>query len=147
MENLAQPSISLVSSMLVTSILPLVILLIATELSLKFPSQRKSIGTATAAIGVLEILGFFMLSITIEEVIYRVPFSPRIIMVMQGSITMIGGLVILYYAKPKRISYLEKSIASSVEKQELPLRQDNSDQTAQMDNIDSIIIETEKETT
>jgi hypothetical protein len=100
---LAQPTISIVSALLITSILPLVILLIATELSLKFPSQRKSIGTATSVISVLEILGFFTLSLTIEEVTYRTPFSPRIIMVMQGTITLIGGLVILLYAKSKKI--------------------------------------------
>jgi hypothetical protein len=100
---LTQPTISIVSALLTTSILPLVILLIATELSVKYPSQRKSIGTATSVIGVLEVLGFFMLSITIEEVIYRIPFSPRIIMVMQGTITLIGGLVILFYAKTKKI--------------------------------------------
>lgn len=96
---MAQPSLSLVSALLITSILPLAILLIATELSLKYPSKRKSIGTVVAIIGILEIMGFFMLSLTIEGVTYRIPFSPRIIMVMQGSITLIGGLVMLYYAK------------------------------------------------
>jgi hypothetical protein len=100
---LAQPTISIVSALLITSILPIVILLIATELSLKHPSQRKNIGTVLATIGVLELLGLFTLSITIEEVIYRIPFSPRIIMVMQGTITLIGGLVILFYAKSKKI--------------------------------------------
>ena len=144
---MAQPTISIVSALLITSILPLVILLIATELSLKHPSQRKNIGTVLAIIGVLELLGFFMLSLSIDGVAYRIPFSPRIIMVMQGSITLTGGLAILYYSQPKRISLLEKSIAPSVEKQEIPLRQDNSDQTAQIDNIDAIFIEKEKETT
>ena len=99
---MAQPAVSIVTALLITSILPLVILLIATELSLKFPSQRKSIGTTTSVIGVLEILGFFMLSITIEEVIYIVPFSPRIIMLMQGTLTLVGGLVILFYARSKK---------------------------------------------
>jgi hypothetical protein len=99
---MAQPTISIVSALLLTSILPLVILLIATELSLKYESKRKSIGTAAALIGVLEMLGFFMLAITIEEVTYRIPFSPRIIMLIQGSITLIGGLVILFYAKSKK---------------------------------------------
>lgn len=121
--------------------------MIATELSLKYPLKRKSIGTVLAVIGVLEMLGFFMLSFTIDGVAYRIPFSPRIIMVMQGSITLTGGLVILYYSKPKIPRDLKKSIASSVEKQEIPLRQDNSDQTVQMDNIETVIIETEKETT
>ena len=100
---MAQPTISIVSALLITSILPLVILLIAAELSLKFPSLRKRIGTATSVIGVLELLGFFTLSLTIEEVTYRIPFSPRIIMVMQGTLTLIGGLVILFYAKTKKI--------------------------------------------
>ena len=146
MESLAQPAVSMVSALLVASILPLVILLVATELSLKFPLQRKNIGTVLAVIGVLEMLGFFMLSITIEEVIYRVPFSPRIIMVMQGSITLIGGLVMLFYAKPKRRD-VERSLALSVEKQEMPLRQDENDQTAQMGAIDKIVTESEKEAT
>jgi hypothetical protein len=101
---LAQPSVSLVSALLVTSILPLVILFVAVAISLKLPSHRKSIGTSVAVIGILEMLGFFMLSLTIEEVIYRIPFSPRIIMLMQGSITLIGGLVILFYAKSKNSS-------------------------------------------
>ena len=99
---MAQPAVSIVTALLITSILPLVILLIATELSLKFPSQRKRIGTATSVIGVLEILGFFMLSITIEEVVYRIPFSPRIIMVMQGTLTLVGGLVILFFSRIKK---------------------------------------------
>ena len=99
---MAQPAVSIVTALLITSILPLVILLIATELSLKFPSQRKSIGTTTSVIGVLEILGFFMLSITIEEVVYRIPFSPRIIMVMQGTLTLVGGLVILFFSRIKK---------------------------------------------
>jgi hypothetical protein len=99
---LAQPSISLVSSLLVTSILPLVILFVAVALSLKLPSHRKIIGTSVAGIGVLELAGFFMLSVTIEEVIYRIPFSPRAIMLMQGSITLIGGLVMLFYAKSEK---------------------------------------------
>lgn len=119
--------------------------MIATELSLKYPLKRKSIGTVLAVIGVLEMLGFFMLSFTIDGIAYRIPFSPRIIMVMQGSITLTGGLAILFYSKPKSISHLNKSIASSVEKQEIPLRQDNGDQTVQMDNIDAVIIEPEKE--
>lgn len=142
---MAQPEISTVSALLITATLPLIILVIATELSLKYPLKRKSIGTVLAVIGVLEMLGFFMLSFTVNGVAYRIPFSPRIIMVMQGSITLTGGLAILYYSKPKRISHLKKSIAPNVEKQEIPLRQDNGDQTAQMDNIDAVIIEPEKE--
>ena len=95
--------ISIVSALLITSILPLVILLIFTGLSLKYASKRKSIGSVAALIGILEILGFFTLSLTIEEVTYRIPFSPRIIMVMQGTLTLIGGLAILFYAKSKKI--------------------------------------------
>lgn len=98
---MAQPEISIASTLIITSILPVLILLIATQLSLKYSSKRKSIGTVVAVIGVLEMIGFFMLSFTIEGVTYRVPFSPRIIMLMQGSITLIGGLAILFYAKSK----------------------------------------------
>ena len=144
---MAQPAISTVSAILITSILPLVIFFVATELSLKYPSKRKTIGTVLAIIGVLEILGFFMLSFTIEGVTYRIPFSPRIIMLMQGSITLTGGLVILYYTKPKRIDYLEKSITPSVKKQEILLREENSDQAEQMGTIDKMLAEIEEEAT
>jgi hypothetical protein len=143
---LAQPAVSMVSAMLIVSILPLVSLFVAVALSLKYPLKRKGIGTSVAVIGVLEMLGFFMLSFTIEEVTYRIPFSPRIIMLMQGSITLIGGLVMLFFAKTKRRD-LERSIVSSVGKQEMPLREDTNDRTAQMDNIDAKSIGTEKETT
>ena len=84
---MAQPEISIVSTLILTSILPLIILLSAAELSLKYHSRRKSIGTVVAVIGVLEMIGFLMLSLTIEGVTYRIPFSPRIIMLMQGSFT------------------------------------------------------------
>jgi hypothetical protein len=119
----------------------------ATELSLKYPLKRKNIGTVLAIIGILEVLGFFMLSFTFEGVTYRIPFSPRLIMVMQGSITLTGGLVILYYAKPQRINNTEKPNPPNVEKQEIPLRQDATDQKKQIGTIDDIIIETENGTT
>jgi predicted membrane protein len=144
---LAQPTISIVSTLLITAILPLIILLMATELSLKYPLKRKNIGTVLAIIGILEVLGFFMLSFTFEGVTYRIPFSPRLIMVMQGSITLTGGLVILYYAKPQRINNTEKPNPPNVEKQEIPLRQDATDQKKQIGTIDDIIIETENGTT
>jgi hypothetical protein len=100
---LLKPTISIVSALFITSVLPLVILLIFTGLSLKYAAKRKSIGSVAALVGILEILGFFTLSLTIEEVTYRTPFSPRIIRVMQGTITLIGGLVILLYTKSKKI--------------------------------------------
>jgi hypothetical protein len=99
---MSQPAFSIISASLITIVLPLSILLVAVALSMKLPSHRKSIGTSVAVIGVLELSGFFMLSVTIEEVIYRIPFSPRAIMLMQGSITLIGGLVMLFYAKSKK---------------------------------------------
>ena len=90
-------------------------------------------------------MGFFMLSFTFEGIAYRIPFSPRVVMVMQGSITLNGGLVIFYYAKPKRIDYLEKTVPPNVEKQEILFRQDDSDQTEQVDAINMVLTETEKE--
>lgn len=144
---MAQPTISIVSTLLITAILPLIILLMATDLSLKYPLKRKNIGTVLAIIGVLEVIGFFMLSFTFEGVTYRIPFSPRLIMVMQGSITLTGGLVILYYAKPQRINNMEKPNPPHVEKQEIPLRQDTTEQKKQIGTIDDIIIETENGTT
>ena len=80
---MAQQAFSIVSAFLITSIFPLVILLVAVGLSLKHPLKRKSVGTVLAIVGVLEILGFFMLSLTVEGVTYRIPFSPRMVMVEQ----------------------------------------------------------------
>jgi hypothetical protein len=68
-------------------------------------------------------------------------------MVMQGSITLTGGLVILYYAKPKEIDRLEKSIPLSVEKSEIPVRQETVDQEKSIGTIDGILSETEEEMT
>jgi hypothetical protein len=99
---MSQPAVSIVSTVLITSILPLGILFVAATLSVKFFSKRKSIGTVLAIIGVLEMLGFFMFSITLEGVSYLIPFSPRVIMLVQGAITLFGGLVTLFYAKPKK---------------------------------------------
>jgi glucose uptake protein GlcU len=98
---MSQPAFSIISASLITIVLPLSILLVAAALSVKYFSKRKRIGTVLAIIGVLEMLGYFMLYFTFEGVSYRIPFSPREIMLIQGIITLYGGIVILLYAKPK----------------------------------------------
>jgi hypothetical protein len=60
---------------------------------------------------------------------------------------LIGGLAILYYAKPIGRVHVGKSVPPSVEKHEIPLRQDASVQMEQMGAMDEMLAEAEKETT
>jgi hypothetical protein len=82
---------------------PLVILLTSVALSVKYVAHRKTIGLALAIIGLLEMVGFFMFSVTLGYISYRISYLPRQIILLQGFITLSGGVVTVFYAKPKKI--------------------------------------------
>jgi hypothetical protein len=54
------------SAILVAVLVPLAILIVSVVLSVKCFVCRRTIGTAIAVIGMLEMVGFFMFSITID---------------------------------------------------------------------------------
>ena len=91
-----------VSFIIISIMLPLSIILIATGLSVKYYLKRKSIGTVLTVIGFLEVILFNMFSITFEGIKYRLPYTLRANMLLLGSITVIWGIITLFYAKPKK---------------------------------------------
>ena len=100
---MSQPVFSVDSAVLIAIIVPVVILLTSLVLSLKYVAHRKTIGLALAIIGLLEMVGFFMFSVTLGYISYRISYLPRQIILLQGFITLSGGVVTVFYAKPKKI--------------------------------------------
>jgi hypothetical protein len=89
------------SAVMIAVMVPLVILIISLVLSLKCFVCRRTIGKAVAIIGILEMMSFFMFSISLDYIVYQVPYEARLIISLQGLLTILGGLVTLVSAKPK----------------------------------------------
>ena len=90
------------SAILIALIVPLAILIVSVILSLKRSVYRKTIGRAIAVIGVLEMVGFFMFSITLGYTVYQIPYEARVIIFLQGLSTVLGGLLTFSSSKPKK---------------------------------------------
>jgi hypothetical protein len=88
--------------MLIAISVPVVILMISLILSLKCFVCRKTIGKAVALIGILEMIGFFMFTITIGNTEYIVPYEARMIIFLQGFLTILSGVATSVSAKPKK---------------------------------------------
>lgn len=104
---MAPPSLPIVTAMLITTVVPLAILYAGRTLSLMYSDYKKIFGAGLIIIGLLEIVGFFQFHITISGVTYIIPQPTKIIILVQGFMTLIVGLL-TFYSKPKPIPALEK---------------------------------------
>jgi hypothetical protein len=60
----------------------------------------------------LEMLGFYMFSITINEIAYLMPYEARIIIFLQGLLTSLAGLATVISAKPGKTKGIQKTTES-----------------------------------
>ena len=100
-------SFPVVPSMMVTLIAPLAILYAGKALSVKYSAYKKIFGFCLIVMGLLEIVGFFQFHITINDITYIIPQHPKIIMLVQGFMTLLIGLD-TFYSKPKPMPALQK---------------------------------------
>jgi hypothetical protein len=96
------------SAILIALIVPIAILIVSAILSMKRSVYRRNIGRAVAIIGVLEMVGFFMFSITLGYIVYRIPYEARVIIFLQGLSTVLGGLLTFSSSKPKKTKDIRK---------------------------------------
>ena len=99
---MSQPEFSFAIAYLVTLIVPLVILITCAFLALKYVTHRRSIGASLALIGAFEIIAHLQVTATLSGISYQIPYIPRLILLLQGFLTIIGGLATIHYAKPKK---------------------------------------------
>ena len=99
---MSQPEFSFAIAYIVTLIVPLVILITCVFLAVKYITHRKIIGTSLALIGVFEIIAHLQVTATLNGISYQIPYIPRLILLLQGFLTIIGGLATIHYAKPKK---------------------------------------------
>jgi hypothetical protein len=81
--------------------IPIVILLVGILLSVKYFAYRKPIGVGLITIGILEILPFFIFYLVLNDLSHGIPFTPLSIIFIEGCITLVVGVVILFFTKPK----------------------------------------------
>jgi hypothetical protein len=89
-------------AILIVLAVPLIILAVSVLLSLKCHVCRRTVGITIAVIGMLEMVGFFMFSITLNYIVYQIPYITRIIILIQGVMTFFGGIITLVSAQPKK---------------------------------------------
>jgi len=104
---MSPPSLPILTSMMVTLIVPLAILYAGKTLSVKYSAYKKIFGFCLIVMGLLEIVGFFQFHITINDITYIIPQHPKIIMLVQGFMTLLIGLD-TFYSKPKPMPALQK---------------------------------------
>ena len=85
--------------------IPLVILLVGILLSVKFSAYRKPIGAGLITVGILEILPFVLFYLGLNDVSYLMPSTPLSIIFIEGCITLVCGIVIVFLSKPKKQSF------------------------------------------
>jgi hypothetical protein len=107
-ERLAPASLPVVSAMLITLVVPLAILYAGKVLSVRYSTYKKVFAVGLIAVGLLEIVGFFQFSITINEVVYLIQQHLKIIILVQGFMTLLAGLLAFYSKTPKTIDTLQK---------------------------------------
>jgi hypothetical protein len=105
---MAPASVAVVSAMIITLVVPLVILYAGKVLSVRYSAYKKFFGAGLIAVGLLEIVGFFQFSITINDVTYLIPQHLKIIVLVQGFMTLLVGLLTFYSKPPKTIEPLQK---------------------------------------
>mgnify|MGYP006958016989 CR=1 FL=1 len=102
------------TAIMVAVIIPVAILLVSLFLSLLCFVCRRTIGKTIAIIGFLEMMGFFLFTITINYIEYQVPFESRMVIVLQGLLTILAGAVTVVSAKPNK---KQKDLQKITEKQ------------------------------
>jgi hypothetical protein len=107
-ERLAPASLPVVSAMLITLVVPLAILYAGKVLSVRYSTYKKVFAAGLIAVGLLEIVGFFQFSITINEVVYLIQQHLKIIILVQGFMTLLVGLLTFYSKTPKTIDTFQK---------------------------------------
>ena len=60
----------------------------------------------------LEMIGFYMFSITINDTVYLMPYEARIIIFLQGILTSLAGLATVISAKPRKTKDIRKTTES-----------------------------------
>jgi hypothetical protein len=105
---MSSASVAIVSAMIITLVVPLAILYAGKVLSVRYSAYKKFFGAGLIAVGLLEIVGFFQFSITIYDVTYLIPKHLKIIVLVQGFMTLLVGLLIFYSKPPKTIEPLQK---------------------------------------
>jgi hypothetical protein len=104
---MSPPSLPAVSAIIITLIVPLAILYAGKILSLRYSAYKKVFGAGLIIIGLLEIVGFFQFHVTINGVTYLIPQHLKIILLVQGFMTLLVGLA-TFYSKPKAMPALQK---------------------------------------
>jgi hypothetical protein len=90
------------TAILVAVIIPVAILLVSLFLSLICFVCRRTIGKTISIIGFVEMMGFFLFTVTINYIEYQVPYEARIIIVFQGLLTILAGAVTVVSTKPTK---------------------------------------------
>jgi hypothetical protein len=107
-KRLAPASFPLVSSMLIALVVPLAILYAGKVLSVRYSAYKKVFGAGLIFVGLLEIVGFFQFSITINGIVYLISQHLKIIILVQGLMTLLVGLLTFYSKPPKTIDAFQK---------------------------------------
>ena len=100
---MSQPVLSTSSAILIALIVPLAIILSSVVLSVFCHVCRRTIGKAVAMVGVIEMMGFIMFFLSM-------PFEARVIIFLQGFITVFSGLAVFVSAKPVNANNNEKIV-------------------------------------
>jgi len=105
---MSSASVAVVSAMIITLVVPLAILYAGKFLSVRFSAYKKFFGAGLITVGLLEIVGFFQFSITINDVTYLIPQHLKIIILVQGFMTLLVGLATFYSKPPKTMTAIQK---------------------------------------
>jgi len=105
---MSSASVAVVSAMIITLVVPLAVLYAGKVLSVRFSAYKKFFGAGLIAVSLLEIVGFFQFSITINDVTYLIPQHLKIIILVQGFITLLVGLATFYSKPPKTMTAIQK---------------------------------------
>ena len=92
--------------------LPLIILLIAVALSVRYPHHRKRVGIAMIGFGVAEVLPFFVFNVIPNY--YLSPLinliAPLSFVFIEGCITIVAGVAMLKLTRPKIVATFSESV-------------------------------------
>ena len=75
--------------------------LVGILLSVKYSAYRKTIGAILLVSGIAEIIPFILFILGLNDIVLFIPFIPLLIIFIEGCMTLISGLVILFFAKHK----------------------------------------------
>jgi hypothetical protein len=79
--------------------IPLVVFILGVVFSVVYSALRKPIGATLIALGILEILPFFLLLLGLNDILYLIPFIVLAIIFVEGCVTLLGGVFIFNLTK------------------------------------------------